>query len=176
MSVDQAVNSRFCGHSRQDPVHRERKACVIKRTIRGVADRFGIPRQGVLIAWILTLIFSFPAGVMLLVLGWAYVDHPEWFAIFHRRGHPAQQATDRKTARSGEADHPSEDGVSGVAEDDFEEPWIEELRKKFDDLEKRTGDMEGYVASGDYRVDQEIEKMRSENANDGQVDRKKDNF
>tara|TARA_R110000868_G_scaffold97614_1_gene268399 strand:+ start:3602 stop:4195 length:594 start_codon:yes stop_codon:yes gene_type:complete len=133
---------------------------VIRRTTRGIAEAFGIPRKGVLIAFILILIFSFPVGLMLFGIAWAYVHHPDWFdglrAKLRGTGRPGSY-----TASATKPDATEERPTMGV---DFEEPWMEELRDKFDDLERRTGSMEGYVASGDYRVASELEKMKKDDA------------
>lgn len=135
---------------------------VIRRTTRGIAEKFGIPRKGVLIAFILILIFSFPVGVMLFALAWAYVHHPEWFdglrGKFRGAGRPGSYNASATHAGAAE-----ERPTMGV---DFEEPWMDELREKFDDLERRTGSMEGYVASGDYRLASELEKMKKDDTSD----------
>ncbi|MFC4237355.1 hypothetical protein ACFOY8_19275 [Thalassospira xianhensis] len=135
---------------------------VIRRTTRGIAEKFGIPRKGVLIAFILILIFSFPVGVMLFALAWAYVHHPEWFdglrGKFRGAGRPGSYNASATLAGAAE-----ERPTMGV---DFEEPWMDELREKFDDLERRTGSMEGYVASGDYRLASELEKMKKDDTSD----------
>ena len=138
----------------------------IDGTIRGIAEKFGIPRKGVLIAWIVCLVFSFPVGVALFVLAWVYVHHPEWFEGLRNmlrggRGSYGERGSGRSVGnRSGDAS----EGAAEPWGADFEEPWMEELRKKFDDLEHRTDDMEGYVASGDYRLASELECMRKEDA------------
>lgn len=144
---------------------------VIRRTTRGIAEKFGIPRKGVLIAFILILIFSFPVGVMLFALAWAYVHHPEWFdglrGKFRGAGRPGTYNV--STTHAGATEERPTMGV------DFEEPWMEDLREKFDDLERRTGSMEGYVASGDYRLASELEKMKKNDASDkNDVDGKAD--
>lgn len=145
---------RGCGDAGTHRRDGERQG-VICRTIRGVAESFGIPRKGVLVAWILILVFSFPVGVLLFGLAWAYVHHPDWFNGIRGkvRGAKAGMAPAQGTAQ--------ERPTMGV---DFEEPWMEELREKFDDLERRTGSMEGYVASGDYRLSSEFEKMKKDAA------------
>ncbi len=159
-----------CRFRRHD---RDGKDChgVIGRTTRGIAEKFGIPRKGVLIAFILILIFSFPVGVLLFVLAWAYVHHPEWFDGLRGKlrgaGRPGSY-----NASATHADATEERPTMGV---DFEEPWMDELREKFDDLERRTGSMEGYVASGDYRLASELEKMKKDDTSgkndaDGKAD------
>lgn len=145
---------RGCGH-RNGP-HR---GGPIKSTITGVAEKFGIPRKGVLIAWIATLIFSFPVGVFLFLVAWSFIHRPEWFSFMGRGRHNASSATDSRATRREAASEEVENPTFGV---DYEEPWMEELRERFDDLERRTGNMEGYVASGDYNLSSELERMRRE--------------
>lgn len=160
-----------CG-SRRNPDGSKRHG-VIGRTTRGISEAFGIPRKGVLIAFILILVFSFPVGVLLFGLAWAFVHHPEWFDGLRgkMRGSAARSST---KANSAKADASEERPTVGV---DYEESWMEELREQFDDLERRTGSMEGFVASGDYRLASELEKMKKDDASDaaqkGEDDAKK---
>jgi len=156
-----------CGYSNRN---RDGKKCkgVIGRTTRGVSDAFGIPRKGVEVAFILILIFSFPVGVMLFGLAWAYVHHPQWFDGL--RGKIGGSA--KTSARSSS---PRSNGKSDAAEDrptvgvDYEESWMEDLRDQFDDLERRTGSMEGFVASGDYGVASELAKMKQDDVSDAKA-------
>ena len=143
----------------------------IKSTITGVSEKFGIPRKGVLVAWIVTLIFSFPVGVFLFLVAWSFIHHPEWFSFLSRRGRAAGAGrAERSTnARSATAEQ-DESPTFGV---DYEEPWMEDLRQQFDDLERRTGKMEGYVASGDYNLSSEFKRMRKEDKS-GPSDMKND--
>jgi phage shock protein PspC (stress-responsive transcriptional regulator) len=151
-----------CGH-RHGPHH----SGPFKRTIAGISEKFGIPRKGVMIAWILTLIFSFPVGVFLFIAAWSYVHHPEWFGFFGRRarGSSGGAASSARGAAASTREATSENVEHPTFGVDYEEPWMDELRAKFDDLERRTGNMEGYVASGDYNLSSELERMRK--ADDG---------
>lgn len=144
----------------------------IGSTISGIANKFGLPRKGVLIAWIITLIVNPPVGLTLLAVSWAFVHHPEWFSGLRNMfgGGRGAASAHRTTSSAGRTagnttdETPESRPTMGV---DFEEPWMEELREKFDDLERRTGDMEGYVASGDYGLASEFERMRKEDAPKG---------
>ncbi|MDG4721511.1 MULTISPECIES: hypothetical protein [Thalassospira] len=142
----------------------EGKKChgVIGRTTRGISSAFGIPRKGVLAAFILILIFSFPVGVMLFGLAWAYVHHPEWFDGLRGKIRGSSRRAQAQ-ARATKADDVNDNPTVGV---DYEESWMEELREQFDDLERRTGSMEGFVASGEYRVASELEKMKKDDASE----------
>jgi phage shock protein PspC (stress-responsive transcriptional regulator) len=135
---------------------------VIKRTIRGISEAFGIPRKGVLIAFILVLIFSFPVGVMLFGLAWAYVHHPDWFASLRGKVRGAGQSTSAGRAARHNNDAADAADARPTVGVDYEESWMEELREQFDDLERRTGSMEGFVASGDYRMASEFKKMKED--------------
>ncbi|MEQ5776230.1 MULTISPECIES: hypothetical protein [unclassified Thalassospira] len=153
---DQSHSQGGCGH--HNGPHR---SGPIKSTITGISEKFGIPRKGVLVAWIATLIFSFPVGVFLFIAAWSYVHHPEWFGFLGR--HSRRSSGGATSARSGST--AGDDAASDKVEHptfgvDYEEPWMDELRAKFDDLERRTGHMEGYVASGDYNLSSELERMR----------------
>ncbi|KZD02489.1 MULTISPECIES: hypothetical protein [unclassified Thalassospira] len=135
---------------------------MIGRTTRGISEAFGIPRKGVLIAFILVLIFSFPVGLMLFGLAWAYVHHPQWFDALRGKVRGAGQSTSAGRAarqNNSTADAANERPTVGV---DYEESWMEDLREQFDDLERRTGSMEGFVASGDYRMASEFKKMKED--------------
>ena len=191
MSAQQATadgGGYRCGHKRRDrggcrarkrDQNGEKCHGVIGRTTRGIAESFGIPRKGVLIAFILILVFSFPVGVMLFGIAWAFVHHPSWFDGLRgkfggaSRGNASQQARHDATATrtTSSSTAPEDRPTMGV---DFEEPWMEELREKFDDLESRTGSMEGFVASGDYRLASELEKMKKDDATSGDDAHSKD--
>ncbi len=156
---------RGCGYSKRN---RDGKECkgVIGRTTRGISDAFGIPRKGVLVAFILILIFSFPVGVMLFGLAWAYVHHPQWFDGLRGKigGGSARMSARSSSSRSNaKSDAAEERPTVGV---DYEESWMEDLRDQFDDLERRTGSMEGFVASGDYGVASELAKMKQDDVSD----------
>jgi phage shock protein PspC (stress-responsive transcriptional regulator) len=142
----------------------EGKEChgVIGRTTRGISSAFGIPRKGVLAAFILILIFSFPVGVLLFGLAWAYVHHPDWFDGLRGKIRGSSRRAQAQ-ARTAKADDVNDSPTVGV---DYEESWMEELREQFDDLERRTGSMEGFVASGEYRVASELEKMKKDDASE----------
>lgn len=162
--------------------NQDRSEChgVIGRTTRGIAEAFGIPRKGVLIAFILVLIFSFPVGVMLFALAWAYVHHPDWFASLRGkvRGNMSKAGQSTSAGRTARHNHNSADAANAAEERptvgvDYEESWMEDLRKQFDDLERRTGSMEGFVASGDYRMASEFKKMKEDDeANTADKDNK----
>ncbi|WP_417803316.1 PspC domain-containing protein [Thalassospira lucentensis] len=150
----------------------ERCDGVIGRTTRGISEAFGIPRKGVLIAFVLILVFSFPVGVMLFALAWAYVHHPDWFAGLRGKWRGASGRARYDAKATSESAASEERPTMGV---DFEEPWMDELRRKFDDLERRTGSMEGFVASGDYGLASELEQMKKADAsNDAQGGASKD--
>lgn len=160
-----------CG-SRRNPDGSPRHG-VIGRTTRGISETFGIPRKGVLVAFILILIFSFPVGVMLFGLAWAFVHHPDWFDGLRRKvrgasARPSPSAS--KASGTTKADATEERPTVGV---DYEESWMEDLRAQFDDLERRTGSMEGFVASGDYRMASEFKKMKEEDDASRDEDAKK---
>jgi phage shock protein PspC (stress-responsive transcriptional regulator) len=151
---------------RSSHANHDGKQChgVIGRTTRGISEAFGIPRKGVLIAFILVLIFSFPVGVMLFGLAWAYVHHPQWFDGLRGKVRGAGQSTSagraaRQNHNAAESEAADERPTVGV---DYEESWMEDLREQFDDLERRTGSMEGFVASGDYRMASEFKKMKED--------------
>ncbi|WP_430473982.1 hypothetical protein ACQ0MK_19240 [Thalassospira lucentensis] len=150
-----------CGFSKRD---RDGQKCdgVIRRTTQGISEAFGIPRKGVLVAFILILIFSFPVGVMLFGLAWAYVHHPHWFDGLRgkiRGGSARRSAPSSASGSKAKSDASDERPTVGV---DYEESWMEDLRDQFDDLERRTGSMEGFVASGDYGVASELAKMKQD--------------
>lgn len=151
-----------CGCGSGDSADGSRRHGVIGRTTRGISEAFGIPRKGVLIAFILVLIFSFPVGVMLFGLAWAYVHHPDWFDGLRGKVRGAGQSTSAgRAARQNNSKPDAEDERPTVGVD-YEESWMEELREQFDDLERRTGSMEGFVASGEYHTASEFKKMQDE--------------
>ena len=146
-------------HSRKsngnpDEAPNRRPMCAIKRIVRGLAHRFDVSR-GVVIA-------SFVAGFMfvplltLLVLGtaWLWVDDQGKFE------HRVSRAADRARTvydRTFGSPTPRAADVETVMSDPI--PEFPNLRKQFENLQSRTGAIEAYASSEDFRLHREFKKI-----------------
>ena len=150
------------GHYYHDDGHRDgrrrnRPHGVIRRVTQGLADRFGIPRKVIFIAFIVGLIINAPLTIFIFLLALYWVTHPGsieaklnrfagWLGGLGHRGSERAQAR-----RAAEA----------ATDTDFDpDAEFSSLRRQFEDLERRAADMEDHVASDEYDLNRELGKMR----------------
>ncbi len=141
----------YCSKSRK----RHKKGGFIKRTIRGLAERFGIPRGLVIFGFVLLFLMSVPLAI-LTFLGMSYwIRHPgrleDGFDTIMEKSRRAY----RHMSDSAEFAEATPTG-SPYAEDGFD---FSELKSKFEDLEKRAGKMEEQVSSQEYSLNEEIDNI-----------------
>ncbi len=122
----------------------------IRRTVRGLAQRFGVPRGFVIVAFVMLFIMSAPLAIAAFIGAWYWVKHPG----------RVESAVDRlmESTRRAFGERPSRyagAGAGGVDEDiDFAE-----LRAKFADLEARAGRMEEHVAADEYTLRKQFDDL-----------------
>ncbi len=133
---------------------------TIKRTIRALADKFNVPRGMVIFAFVILFIMSVPLAIVTF-LGAAYwVKHPgkvedgiDSFVEKTRRTF----SNFSESSEFGDA-QPAGAGTGGAhAEDDFD---FSELKRKFDDLEERTGGMEEHVSSDEFQLNKDLDDIK----------------
>ena len=132
----------------------------IKRVVRGLSDRFGVGRGCVVACFILGIIFAPMLTLLIFLAAWVWVDNPERFeravgsVLDKARGLYRSWTQDAEPGRSSAGPRPAyADGAEGV-----EEPAIDfpDLRRRFEDLERRAGRMEDYVTSEEFSLDREF--------------------
>lgn len=150
--------SHRCSHHRKS----SRRNCherpgVVRRVIRGLADRFGVPRKLVLAGFIIGLIINVPLTIFLFLVTLYWVDHP---GELERRVERLAEKSRRLWEKfgAGAARGPVYAGAGEVAPDD--EIDFADLRRQFDDLERRAGDMEAHVSSEEFHLHKEFDRMR----------------
>ena len=142
---------------------------VIRRVTGGLAKRFGLQRHWVGAGFIVCLIVNPPLAFFLFLLGWFWVDHPgkieSWWSqakSFGGTGAP------RMATAGGPASQNGYDGTEERDENRFSErmedtdPFFQDLKERFDDLEMRAGNMEEHVASEEFELRRAFRKMQDD--------------
>ena len=145
---------------------RRRRRGPIKRVVRGLADALGIPR-GIVIAGFVLGFISMPLLTVLVFLGALYwVDHPGRI-----RGHAnaAYDSLKRVMERlwhspAGPKRRRTGGGAGGESPEPPRRPPIDPvvLGRRFARLERRTGAIEEFVASEEFRLDREFRRLDRE--------------
>jgi phage shock protein PspC (stress-responsive transcriptional regulator) len=142
--------------------HDERPG-VIRRVTRGLAKKFGVPRKLVLAGFIIGLIINVPLTIFLFLVALYWVDHP---GQLEKKMERVAEKSRRFWSHFGDRGHrPAYAGAeSPNVHEDSEEFDFADLRQQFDDLERRAGNMEEHVSSGEFHVNREIDGMREGDA------------
>lgn len=152
----------------QRPKHHKKCNGPIRRTTQALADKFGIKRKYILFGFIFGAIINFPLALIVFLVAMFWADHPEKVerkaAKFEQK---VYQATDKwkqhfhqpKYATAGGAGFDSNAPRSNAAYEDLD---FADLRAQFDDLERRTIDMEEHVSGEEYRLNKEFRKMKDQ--------------
>ena len=144
------------GFDRRHKHHRgEKRGCgrvskTFRHVTQAVADRFGLERRWVIIGFIVCVVVHFPLAVILFLVAWFWADHPGKVDGWWQRGREAFRPAPRPATAS-----------AGPAPDidDFEDPFFDDLRGKFTDLEERARRMEETVTSDEYELRREFRRM-----------------
>ena len=132
----------------------------IKRTIKGLARKFGVSKHTIIIGFIVLFLFTKIFALLAFFLAYYWVRNPGKFENFF-------DATLEKTRRGFDNMKGRADFGEAVAADGPEASYGEnefdfsELKRKFDDLEKRTNGIEEQVSSDEYRLNKEFDNLRS---------------
>ena len=139
---------------------------TIRRVTQALADRFGLERRWVLIGFIAGLVINAPLSIGLFLLAWFWTDNPKSLETFwanlkdpflHMKPRPSHSAR----GYSSQSDY--QETTRQTAETPFEaDPFMDDLKRKFDDLEERAGKMESQVTSDDYELRQKFKRMEDE--------------
>ncbi len=123
---------------------------TFRRVTQAVAERFGLERRWVIIGFIVVAVVHLPLAAILFLVAWFWTDHPGRLEGWWRR----VQATFRPASRRAAAS-------AGPASDagDVEDPFFDDLRHEFRDLEERARRMEETVTSEEYELRREFRRM-----------------
>lgn len=126
---------------------------------RRLAARLGIARQWVIAGFIFLVIVNFPLALLVLGLAWFWLNKPhvvekagDTISSFGQKmgGRKEEQAEVHQAAAP-------EDGPTSF--DPESDPWFKDLRRRFKELEERTGDMEQFVVSKEYKLRRDFKQM-----------------
>jgi len=137
--------------------HGRRRHGPVKQVVRGLSDRFGVKRKYVIAGFVLGFVFV-PLLTLLLFLATLYwVNHPEGIEDtldrLLRKVRRAIRATWTRTTYAS-------DGLGEVTIDDDDDVDFADLRRRFDDLERRAEGMEEYVSSEEHALNREFQRIR----------------
>ncbi len=156
-----------CRHRRSAHGYKKRRG-PIYRTTKALAEKFGIKRKFVLIGFILGAIINFPLALIVFLIAYYWADQPDkWESKAAKFEQKVYRTTDKwrehfyqpRHAAAGAADFGT---TNPRAETVYEDVDFADLRAQFDDLERRAGKMEEHVSGEEYRLNNEIRKMKDE--------------
>tara|TARA_B100000315_G_C14289772_1_gene456849 strand:+ start:90 stop:587 length:498 start_codon:yes stop_codon:yes gene_type:complete len=150
-------------HHDKHELHTKRKAHpggFIKRTVKGLAKKFNVSKRTIVIGFIVLFIFTKVFALLVFFLAYLWVKNPgKYEDMFDRAIEKSRRAFDNMGLNT--AYEPAAAGGAGPSygesadeEDGFD---FSDLKRQFDDLEKRTGDMEEHVSSEEYKLRKEFE-------------------
>ena len=140
---------------------------TIRRVTQAIADRFGFERTWVLIGFIVGLFVNAPLSIIVFLIAWFWTDNPAkmeevWANLkdpfMHKK--PRSPFTSANYSHQPHAQTHPQSHPEGKSEEPFQaDPFMNDLKRQFDDLERRTGDMEGHVTSEEYELNQKFKNM-----------------
>lgn len=122
------------------------------------ADRLGLSRKWVILGFVFLVIVNLPLALLVLGLAWLWLNKPhviekagDTITSFGRKSRPEEKPASARTEQT------SEDGPTTFNPE--ADPWFQDLRRRFRDLEERTGDMEQFVVSKEYKLRRDFKQM-----------------
>jgi hypothetical protein len=133
-----------------------RSHCGVKRVIRGLAERFSVSRGTVIAGFVVGFVFVPILTGLVFAAAWFWVDDPERFeSRLNGAADWARKAYDWTFGSKVPKESTSAEEIMAEPVPDFPN-----LRRAFERLETRTGNIEAYVSSDEYRLHREFRDMR----------------
>lgn len=150
-------------HTTENGFHRpRRRRGFIRRVIHTLGQRFGIKPKWILVGFIIGFVFQPFVALGLFLISWFWIDNPGklegWWAQAKNMfgaGMAHATAAAGATTNAGPAQPSSTFSDSDIEVDVF----MDDLKRQFDDLERRTNGMESHITSDEYALRQEFKKM-----------------
>ncbi len=144
---------------------------VIRRVTQALADKIGAPRKLIVVAFIIAAISSLPLALLAFGVAWYWTDNPGAIERTVDRAGMAIKKAFRpasSTKAYGAAYGPAS-GAGGSRDSAAEaeaayrpidpDDEFADLRRQFDDLEKRAETMERHVTSEEYDLNRKFRDM-----------------
>jgi phage shock protein PspC (stress-responsive transcriptional regulator) len=153
-------------HSDARPTLRTNKqGGFFKRTIKGLATKFNVSKRTIIIGFIILFVFTKFFALLAFFLAYHWIKNPgKYEDIFDRTVEKSRYTFDNMRHNSAfqqagtdaphTAHHTTGNSTPPPEDDGFD---FADLKRKFDDLEKRAGGMEEHVSSEEYRLRKEFE-------------------
>jgi phage shock protein PspC (stress-responsive transcriptional regulator) len=137
----------------------------IKRTIKGLAKKFNVSNRTIIIGFIVLFIFTKIFALIAFFLAYHWVKNPgKYEDVFDRTVEKSRRAFDHMGQNTRDWNTGYQQAAAGGADPSYKETVHEEddfdfsdLKRQFDDLEKRTGGMEEHVSSEEYKLRKEFD-------------------
>jgi len=135
----------------------------IRRVTRAIADKLGVPRKLVLVAFIIGVFVNFLLTVIVFFLSLYWVNNPgrveRKFNKMVSKARAWTSGTHSGTQQQYAYAGTQNDYRTSSHEQDVDLDFTD-LCREFSDLERRTADMEKHVSSTEYNLDKEFQKMK----------------
>lgn len=159
------MSHRYKVHYRRHPHEGPERPGMVRRVMRGLADKFGLPRKLVLAGFIVGLIFNLPLTLFVFLVALYWVDHPgKLESKLERLGDRLRGFWSDMGGKSARGPAYAGAGGSGGSDPNEEDGNFDfaDLRRQFDDLERRASDMEVHVSSEEFHLHKEFDRMNKE--------------
>ncbi len=135
----------------------------IKRTIKGLAAKFGVSKGVIIAGFIVLFIFTKIFALLAFILAYFWIKHPgKYEDMLDGAFEKSRRGFENMTGAPGfdeaaTAGGPQASYDSSYREDEFD---FSDLKQKFEDLEKRTNGMEEHVSSDEYKLNKEFDDIK----------------
>lgn len=132
---------------------KQRRRGVIYRVTNGIAQQFGFKRKWVLAGFIVGLVIHAPLTIFVFLAAMFFLEHPD-------KAEPIKQKVVDYFSSSKSSFKHGPQTASATPGMDLDDIDFSELRREFDELEQRTGNIERHVTSDEFELNQEFNRMK----------------
>ncbi len=135
----------------------------IKRTIKGLATKFGVSSKVIIIGFVVLFLFTKIFALLIFFLAYLWIKHPgKYEDMLDGAFEKSRRGFENMTHAPGfdeaaTAGGPQTSYGTAYRDDEFD---FSDLKQKFEDLEKRTNGMEEHVSSDEYKLNKEFDDIK----------------